>query len=245
MEFSEFKKKISESFEDYIGTCLSDKQCQDFFDFMNLIIEKNKVMNLTAITDPDEIILKHFVDSSILVKFYGKDFFDGKFVIDVGTGAGFPGLPLAIICPKAKFVLSDTLGKRIEFIREVLFKLQLDNIELIKSRAEDLGRDSMFREKFDYSASRAVSNISVLSEYTLPLIKVGGRDFLFKMDDCDQELKDGDKSISTLGGKFHVKHSYELIQSEPKRCILEIEKMKSTPKQFPRKAGTPSKNPIK
>jgi 16S rRNA (guanine527-N7)-methyltransferase len=245
MEFSEFKKKISESFEDYIGTCLSDKQCQDFFDFMNLLIEKNKVMNLTAITDPDEIILKHFVDSSILVKFYGKDFFDGKFVIDVGTGAGFPGLPLAIICPKAKFVLSDTLGKRIEFIRAVLLKLQLNNIELIKSRAEDLGRNAMFREKFDYSVSRAVSNISVLSEYTLPLIKVRGRDFLFKMDDCDQELKDGDKSISTLGGKFHVKHSYELIQSEPKRCILEIEKVKSTPKQFPRKAGTPSKNPIK
>lgn len=245
MKFSEFKKKISESFEDYIGTCLSDKQSQDFFDFMNLLIEKNKVMNLTAITDPDEIILKHFVDSSILVKFYGKDFFDGKFVIDVGTGAGFPGLPLAIICPKAKFVLSDTLGKRIEFIREVLLKLQLDNIELIKSRAEDLGRNAMFREKFDYSVSRAVSNIPVLSEYTLPLIKVGGRDFLFKMNDCDQELKDGDKSISTLGGKFHVKHSYELIQSEPKRCILEIEKVKSTPKQFPRKAGTPSKNPIK
>ncbi len=245
MEFSEFKKKISESFEDYIGTCLSDKQCQDFFDFMNLLIEKNKVMNLTAITDPAEIILKHFVDSSILVRFYGKDFFDGKFVIDVGTGAGFPVLPLAIICPKAKFVLSDTLGKRIEFIREVLLKLQLDNIELIKSRAEDLGREVMFREKFDYSVSRAVSNISVLSEYTLPLIKVGGRDFLFKMDDCDQELKDGDKSISTLGGKFHVKHSYELILSEPKRCILEIEKVKSTPKQFPRKAGTPSKNPIK
>lgn len=245
MDILEFKNKVNESFKNYIGIELSEKQCQDFFDFTNLLIEKNKVMNLTAITDPDEIILKHFVDSSILVKFYGKDFFNDKFVIDVGTGAGFPGLPLAIICPKAKFVLSDTLGKRIEFIREVLLKLQLDNIELIKSRAEDLGRNAMFREKFDYSVSRAVSNISVLSEYTLPLIKVGGRDFLFKMDDCDQELKDGDKSTSTLGGKFHVKHSYELIQIEPKRCILEIEKVKSTPKQFPRKAGTPSKNPIK
>ena len=212
---------------------------------MNLLVEKNKVMNLTAITDPDEIILRHFVDSSILIKFYGEDFFVGKKFIDVGTGAGFPGLPLAIICPKAKFVLSDTLGKRIEFIREVLLKLQLDNVELIKSRAEDLGRDSMFREKFDYSVSRAVSNISVLSEYTLPLIKVGGRDFLFKMDNCDSELSEGGKSISTLGGKFHVKHSYELIQSEPRRCILEIEKVKSTPKQFPRKAGAPSKEPIK
>lgn len=245
MDFSNFKIQISKSFIDFVGIDLNSEQCQAFFEFMNLLIEKNKVMNLTAITDPDEIILKHFVDSSILVKFYGKDFFDGKFVIDVGTGAGFPGLPLAIICPKAKFVLSDTLGKRIEFIREVLLKLQLDNIELIKARAEDLGKDIKFRERFDLSVSRAVSNISVLSEYTLPLIKVGGRDFLFKMDDCDQELKDGDKSISTLGGKFHVKHSYELIQIEPKRCILEIEKVKSTPKQFPRKAGTPSREPIK
>lgn len=245
MEFSEFKKKISESFEDYIGTCLSDKQCQDFFDFMNLLIEKNKVMNLTAITDPDEIILKHFVDSSILIKFYGEDFFDGKKLIDVGTGAGFPGIPLAIVCPKAKFVLSDTLGKRIDFLREVLDKLKLDNVELIKARAEDLGKDKKFRERFDHCVSRAVSNIAVLAEYTIPLINVGGTDILFKMDDCDSELSEGSKSISTLGGKFHVKHSYELIQIEPKRCILEIEKVKSTPKQFPRKAGTPSKNPIK
>ena len=245
MEFFEFKNKINESFENYIGIELSEKQCQDFFDFMNLLVEKNKVMNLTAITDPDEIIIRHFVDSSILIKFYGKDFFVGKMLIDVGTGAGFPGIPLAIVCPKAKFVLSDTLGKRIDFLREVLDKLKLDNVELIKARAEDLGKDIKFREKFDHCVSRAVSNIAVLAEYTLPLIKVGGTDILFKMDDCHSELKEGDKSISTLGGMFHVKHSYDLIKGEPKRCILEIEKVKPTPKQFPRKAGTPSKEPIK
>lgn len=245
MEFLEFKNKINESFKNYIGIELSDKQCQDFFDFMNLLIAKNKVINLTAITDPDEIILRHFVDSSILVNIYGEEFFDGKNIIDVGTGAGFPGIPLAIVCPKAKFVLSDTLGKRIDFLREVLDKLKLDNVELVKARAEDLGKDLKFREKFDYSVSRAVSNVSVLAEYTLPLIKVGGKDILFKMDECDAELKEGGKSISTLGGKFHVKHSYDLIQGEPKRCILEIEKIKPTPKQFPRKAGTPSKEPIK
>lgn len=245
MDFSDFKIQISKSFIDFVGIDLNSEQCQAFFEFMNLLIEKNKVMNLTAITDPDEIILKHFVDSSILIKFYGEDFFVGKKLIDVGTGAGFPGLPLAILCPKAKFVLSDTLGKRIDFLREVIEKLKINNVELVKARAEDLGKDLMFREKSDISVSRAVSNISVLAEYTLPLVKVGGIDILFKMDDCDSELSEGSKSISTLGGKFHVKHSYELIQSEPKRCILEIEKVKSTPKQFPRKAGTPSKNPIK
>ena len=245
MEFFEFKNKINDSFENYIGIELSEKQCQDFFDFMNLLVEKNKVMNLTAITKPDDIILRHFVDSSILIKFYGEDFFVGKKLIDVGTGAGFPGIPLAIVCPKAKFVLSDTLGKRIDFLREVLDKLKLDNVELIKARAEDLGKDIKFREKFDHCVSRAVSNIAVLAEYTLPLIKVGGTDILFKMDDCHSELKEGDKSISTLGGMFHVKHSYDLIKGEPKRCILEIEKVKPTPKQFPRKAGTPSKEPIK
>lgn len=245
MDFSEFKIRISKSFIDCVGIELKSEQCQAFFDFMCLLIEKNKVMNLTAITDPEEIIVRHFVDSSILLKFYGKDFYDGKKIIDVGTGAGFPGLPLAIVCPKAKFVLSDTLGKRIDFLKDVLEKLKLDNVELVKARAEDLGKDSKFREKFDCSVSRAVSNISVLAEYTLPLVKVAGTDILFKMDDCDAELKEGGKSISTLGGKFHVKHSYDLIQGEPKRCILEIEKVKPTPRLFPRKAGTPSKEPIK
>lgn len=245
MDFLEFKNKINESFKNYIGIELSEKQCQDFFDFMNLLVEKNKVMNLTAITDSDEIVLRHFVDSSILVKIYGEDFFDCKNIIDVGTGAGFPGIPLAIVCPKTKFVLSDTLGKRIDFLREVLDKLKLGNVELIKARAEDLGKDIKFRERFDHCVSRAVSNIAVLAEYTLPLIKVCGTDLLFKMDECDAELKEGGKSISTLGGKFHVKHSYDLIKGDPKRCIIEIEKVRITPKQFPRKAGTPSKEPIK
>lgn len=245
MEFSEFKIRISKSFSDYIGISLNDKQCQAFFDFMNLLIDKNKVMNLTAITDPDEIIVRHFVDSSILVKIFDRDIFDGKKIIDVGTGAGFPGLPLAIICPKARFVLSDTLGKRIDFLKEVSDKLALKNVDLVKARAEDLGKDAKYRECFDYSVSRAVANVSVLAEYTIPFVKVGGKNLLFKMDDCDLELKDGGKSITTLGGKFHVKHSYDLIKGEPKRCVIEIEKLKQTPKQFPRKAGTPSKDPIK
>ena len=244
MEHSEFKNLISDKFKSIIGYELNDSQIEMFFDYMNLLIEKNKVMNLTAITEPEEIVIRHFVDSSILVKIYGKDIFDGKKVVDVGTGAGFPGLPLAIICPNGRFVLTDTLGKRINFLKEVLDATKISNVELIKARAEDFAHDKMFRESFDYSLSRGVAKISVLSEYSLPLLKVGGKKLAYKMDDCDLELKEGEKAIDILGGKFHVKHSYDLIPDGPKRCILEIEKVKPTPNKYPRKAGTPSKEPL-
>ena len=244
MEHSEFKNLISDKFKSIIGYELNDSQIEMFFDYMNLLIEKNKVMNLTAITEPEEIVIRHFVDSSILVKIYGKDIFDGKKVVDVGTGAGFPGLPLAIICPNGRFVLTDTLGKRINFLKEVLDATKLSNVELIKARAEDFAHDKMFRESFDFSLSRGVAKISVLSEYSLPLLKVGGKKLAYKMDDCDLELKEGEKAIDILGGKFHVKHSYDLIPDEPKRCILEIKKVKPTPNKYPRKAGTPSKEPL-
>ena len=201
-------------------------------------------MNLTAIDDPKEIILRHFLDSSILIKIFGADVFDGKKVIDIGTGAGFPGLPLAILCPKGDFVLSDTLGKRINFLDEVLSTIGLKNVKLIKARAEDLGQDFNHREKYDFAISRAVANISVLLEYSLPLLKLNGKSLLFKMDDCDKEIKSADRSFKELGGVFHVKHSYDLINDEPMRCILEIEKVLSTPKKYPRKAGTPSKSPL-
>lgn len=244
MEHSEFKNLISDKFKPIIGYELNDSQIEMFFDYMNMLIEKNKVMNLTAITEPEEIIVRHFVDSSILVKIYGKDIFDGKKVVDVGTGAGFPGLPLAIICPKGNFVLTDTLGKRINFLNEVIEAVKLSNVKLIKARAEDFAHDKMYRESFDFSLSRGVAKISVLSEYSLPLLKVGGKMLAYKMDDCDLELKEGEKAIDILGGKFHVKHSYDLIPDEPKRCILGIKKVKPTPNKYPRKAGTPSKEPL-
>ena len=223
---------------------MDDNQIEKFFDYMNLLIEKNKVMNLTAITEPEEIIVRHFVDSSILVKIFGKEFLNNKKIADVGTGAGFPGLPLAIICSKAKFVLTDTLGKRINFLKEVIDVINIKNVELVKARAEDFAHDKTFRESFDFALSRGVAKISVLSEYSLPLLKVGGKMLSYKMNDCDSELEEGTNAIKTLGGMFHVKHTYDIIEGEPKRCILEIIKDKTTPKKYPRKAGTPSKEPL-
>lgn len=244
MPYTDFENQIQKSFFEIIGINLSKEQCQMFFDYMNILIEKNKVMNLTTITEPSEIIMKHFVDSAIFVKFFGKELLDNKKVIDIGTGAGFPGLPLAIICTKTKFVLSDTLGKRISFLKEVVEGISVKNVELIKARAEDLGNDLKFRERFDYSVSRAVSRVSVLSEYTLPFVRVGGKLIAYKMDDCEEELKEGSKAIMTLGGMFHVKHSYTLKLDEPKRCLLVVDKIKNTSKKYPRKAGTPNKEPI-
>lgn len=245
MQFSEFKKQILSDFDKHIGISLSDEKCQKFFDFMNLLVEKNKVMNLTAIDDPKEIIVRHFVDSSILLKIFGKDYFDYKKIVDVGTGAGFPGIPLAILIDEGKFVLTDTLGKRIDFLKSVVEMLGLKNVELVKARAEDFSHDKKYREKFDYSVARGVAKISVLSEYSLPLLVAGGTMLSYKLYDCDDELNDGKTAIKILGGMFHVKHPYDLVPSEPKRCVIEIDKIKTTPMKFPRKAGTPSKDPIK
>ena len=244
MEFLEFKNKIINEFSERIGIELLENQCHSFFDYMNLLIEKNKVMNLTTIVEPDEIILRHFVDSAILVKIFGVEIFEGKKIVDVGTGAGFPGLPLAIVCPNAKFVLTDTLGKRIGFLSEVLSKINIKNVELVKSRAEDFAHDKKYRESFDYCVTRGVAKLSVLSEYTLPLLKVEGKSLAYKLFDCDEEVDDSKNAIKILGGMFHVKHSYDLMLDEPKRCVIEIEKTKPTPKQYPRKAGTPSKKPL-
>lgn len=244
MEYAEFKNIICDAFCEKVGLDLSEDQTLKFFDFMNMLIEKNKVMNLTAITEPREIILRHFVDSSILLKIYGPNFFDGKRLVDVGTGAGFPGIPLAILCQTSKFVLTDTLGKRIYFLKDVIEKLNISNVKLIKSRAEDFAHEKEFRESFDYSLSRGVAKIAVLSEYSLPLLKIGGRMITFKMEDCDDEINYGQKAIKILGGVFHVKQHYDLIPGEPRRCILEIEKISPTPNKYPRKAGTPSKDPL-
>lgn len=246
MNYDEFKNSIVSKFSSMLAMDLSDAKCNIFFDYMNFLIEKNKVMNLTAIDEPEEIIVKHFVDSAGPLKIFGRDYFIGKKIADVGTGAGFPGLPLAILCDDAKFVLNDSLGKRIKFINEFLDReKEVKNVETLNARAEDFGQDVLYREKFDIVVSRAVSRTAILAEYTLPLLKVCGKLFLYKMNDCDEEIAEAKKAIETLGGKFHVKHSYVLVESEPQRCIVEIEKIKNTPKQFPRKPGTPAKAPLK
>ena len=244
MEFTNFKNLMVEKFKSIIGYDLSDIQIEKFFDYMNLLIETNKVMNLTTIDEPKEIVVRHFVDSSILIKLYGQDIFDDKKIIDIGTGAGFPGLPLAIVAGKGKFVLTDTLGKRVKFLENVIETIGLKNVELVKDRAEDLGHNKRFREQFDYSVSRGVAKISVLSEYSLPFIKVKGKMLSYKMNDCDIELFEGKRAIEKLGGRFRIKKPYKLFDNEPERAILEIEKVEPTSKSYPRKAGTPSKQPL-
>ena len=244
MDYTDLKNIISQKFNHYVGIVLTEKQCQNFYDYMNLLIEKNKVMNLTAITEPEEIITRHFVDSTMPIKFYGEEFCKNKYIVDVGTGAGFPGLPLAILCPKSQFVLNDTLGKRINFLSEIISAIEIKNVKLVKARAEDLGHDKNFREKFDYVVSRGVSKISVLAEYSLPLVKLNGAMISFKMDNCDEELSEGKNAIKVLGGMFHVKHTYSILENEPDRCLLEILKSQLTPKAYPRKAGTPSAKPL-
>lgn len=257
MDYKIFSEKIKQQFNKYLALDLDENKCQMFFDYMNLLIEKNKVMNLTAITEPEEIIVRHFVDScspllfsnfnsSISTSEKNEKYFDfkNKYCIDVGTGAGFPGLPLAIVLSEIKFLLTDTLGKRINFLTEVCDALKIKNVNLIKARAEDLAHDKNYREKFDFVFSRGVAKISTLMEYTLPFIKIGGSALCYKLSDIEVELGDGKKAINVLGGMFHVKHCYKLIDGEPERCIIDIKKIKSTPKQYPRKAGVPGKIPI-
>ena len=244
MDYSSFKNLLLKQMNKYMGIVLTEEQCNSFFVYMNLLIEKNKVMNLTAITEPEEIILRHFVDSSIPLKFYGDKLNSKKYICDVGTGAGFPGLPLAILCPNSSFILNDTLGKRINFLSEVIAEIKIKNVKLVKARAEDFGHDKSYREKFDYVVSRGVSRISVLSEYSLPLVKLNGAMLSFKMDNCDEELSEGHNAIKKLGGMFHVKHTYSIVDGDPDRCILEISKKEPTPKSYPRKAGTPASKPL-
>ena len=241
MEYVEFENIIKQEFAQS-DISITSKQIQKLYDYMVLLIEKNKVMNLTAITEPKEIIIRHFVDSCIFNRFY--DLKEGLQILDMGTGAGFPGLPLAIINENQKFVLTDTLGKRINFLSEVLDKLKLKNVKLIKERAEDFGQELEYRESFDFVLSRGVAKISVLAEYSLPLVKIGGNMIAWKLVDCDTELNEGKKAIDVLGGMFHVKHQYNLLKDEPERCLLEINKIKITPKKYPRQAGMPSKRPI-
>ena len=288
MDFLEFEKKLNNAFLSKIGFELSESECKQFFVFMNLLIEKNKVMNLTSITEPDEIILRHFVDSCMPLKFYDKicgkggsgdggsgsgdgsdgndygcngsngdsgfetrltktrhlSFFENMNIVDIGTGAGFPGLPLAIVCSSANFTLTDSLGKRINFLQEVIDRINISNVVLVKSRAEDFCNDKNFRESFDFVFSRGVAKLSVLSEYCLPAIKVQGKMISYKMNEIETELNEAQNAIKTLGGKFHVKHTYDIVPDDPSRCLLVIDKLSKTPRSYPRKAGTPAKSPL-
>lgn len=209
--------------------------------FYDLLVEKNKVMNLTAITEFNEVQLKHFVDSLSICTVLPDNV---KSICDLGTGAGFPGIPMAIAYPNIQFTLIDSLNKRVKFLEEVVAKLGLTNVSLIHARAEEAGRNKLYREQFDLVVSRAVANISTLSEYCLPLVAVGGKFISFKSGDIDKEINESGFAIKKLGGKINKPVFFTLPDTDIKRSFIIIDKEKNTPKAYPRKAGTPSKEPL-
>lgn len=221
---------------------LSEKQMEQFLQYYELLVEKNKVMNLTAITEFDEVVEKHFLDSVSLTKqLY---LHQPLKVLDLGTGAGFPGIPLKIVFPELEITLMDSLNKRVLFLQDVISSLQLENIEAVHGRAEEAARNKKYRESFDLCVSRAVANISTLSEYCLPFVKIGGSFISYKSSTIEDELEDGKKGIAILGGKVKDVYKFTLPDSELQRSFVIIEKEKKTPKAYPRKAGTPSKEPL-
>ena len=217
-------------------------QIEQFLQYYDMLVEKNKVMNLTAITEFDEVVEKHFLDSVSLTKKI--DLHQPLKVLDLGTGAGFPGIPLKIVFPELEITLMDSLNKRVLFLQDVISSLQLQDIEAVHGRAEEAARNKKYREGFDLCVSRAVANISTLSEYCLPFVKIGGSFISYKSSTIEDELEDGKKGIAILGGKVKDVYKFTLPDSELQRSFVVIQKENKTPKAYPRKAGTPSKDPL-
>ena len=225
---------------------LSDKQVEQFITYYKMMIEKNQVMNLTAITDFDEVLKKHFVDSLSLVKAFDLDAAGTEVsLIDIGTGAGFPGIPLKIVFPNLQVTLMDSLNKRVEFLNDVINTLELKGIDAIHGRAEDYAKPDRLRERYDLCVSRAVANLSVLAEYCLPYVKVGGKFISYKSEKVAEELKEAEYAIDVLGGKAESQIDFTLPDSDIYRNLVMIKKISETPRKYPRKAGTASKNPLK
>lgn len=239
MEKEQFFKLIEE-YSKQLQIKLNEKQKEQFYNYMKLLIEWNEKINLTAIVEPKEIVLKHFVDSLTISKYIKEN----SYIADVGTGAGFPGIPLKILRADIKVVLVDSLNKRIKFLDEVINKLELSNIKTIHSRAEEFGQNKEYREKFDIVTSRAVANLATLSEYLLPLAKIEGKCLCMKGPDIEEEIKNGENAIEILGGTIENIYQFNLPKSDIKRTIIEIEKIKNTNQKYPRKAGTPAKEPL-
>lgn len=239
MKEEEFNEKMKESLKE-LNIELSEKQLNQFYNYMNILIEWNKVMNLTNITEPEEIIQKHFVDSLTILK----SIKENDSIIDVGTGAGFPGMPIKIVFPETRITLLDSLNKRIKFLEEVTNKLELKNIETIHGRAEEVAHNKKYREKYDIAIARAVAPLNVLSEYLLPFVKIGGYAICMKGVKGKEEAEEGKNAIKILGGEITNSREFNLPNTEMARTIIEIEKIKNTEKKYPRKAGTPTKMPL-
>ncbi len=239
MEINEFSKKMI-NLGNQINIVFKEEQIRKFYTYMNLLIEWNNKINLTAITEPNEIIIKHFIDSLTILKYFE----DKETVIDVGTGAGFPGIPIKIMKENVKVTLLDSLNKRINFLNEVIEQLELENIETIHSRIEDFGRNKKNREKFDIVTSRAVANLTTLSEYMVPLTKIGGKCICMKGVNVEEEIVKSKNAIKILGGEIVKIEKLKLPEEKSDRNIIIINKQKNTPAKYPRKAGTPSREPI-
>lgn len=239
MDFNQFEQLMLE-YAKKINISLSKEQLMQFYEYMNLLIKWNKVINLTSIIEPKEIIIKHFIDSLTVLDTIDKN----DTIIDVGTGAGFPGIPIKIVFPETEVVLLDSLNKRIIFLNEVIEKLKLKGIKTIHGRAEDLGRDNFHREKYDIAIARAVAPLNILMEYLMPFVKVEGKCICMKGSTIEEELENSKNAIKVLNGELLEEKEFNLPNTDIKRSIIEIKKINLTSNVYPRKAGTPSKKPL-
>lgn len=224
---------------------LTEDQLSQFYRYFELLVEWNKVMNLTTITEMEQVVTKHFIDSLSLVKGIPDLGEKEHRILDMGTGAGFPGIPLKIAFPNLNITLLDSLNKRIGFLNEVIKQLSLKNIEVVHGRAEDYGRNKEYREQYDYCVSRAVSNLSTLSEYCMPYVKIGGTFISYKSGKIDEELKESKGALKLLGGRLEQVVTFVLPKTDVERTLVMIQKKEGISKKYPRKAGLPSKEPIK
>lgn len=225
-----------------LSLVLNEKQKRQFEDYYRILVEWNNVMNLTAITEYEEVIEKHFIDSLSIVNVI--DFCKIYNVIDIGTGAGFPGIPLKIAFPEIQITLLDSLNKRVNFLNEVIEHLNLTDIHAVHGRAEDYAKQKEYREQYDLCVSRAVANLSTLSEYCLPYVKIHGFFIPYKSGDIDDELQKSERAVNILGGSVNEVIRFQLPGTDINRSFVKIRKIKSTAKKYPRKAGLPSKEPL-
>jgi len=249
-EMNEFCEKLI-SLAARLRIDLSEEKAIRLYKYYLMLIEKNRVMNLTAITEEDEVILKHFIDSLSIAYcidpavFTGKDGHPGPKMIDIGTGAGFPGLVLKIVFPDIQMTLFDSLKKRLNFLDEVISCLGIEGVSTLHGRAEDFGHDQKYREKYDFAVSRAVANMATLSEYCLPFVRKDGCFMAYKTADCEGEISSAENAIRKLGAEVENIYHFTLPESDIGRSLIVLRKNYLTDKKYPRKAGTPSKDPLK
>lgn len=235
------KAYIKEEFSK-IQVELTERQAEQFEQYYEMLIAKNEVMNLTAITEFEEVVQKHFIDSVMIKEL--QEPCEGEKWIDVGTGAGFPGIPLKIVYPQLRMTLLDSLNKRVKFLQEVVDALKLEQVEALHGRAEEYAKKAEYREQFECCVSRAVANLASLSEYCLPFVKVGGAFVPYKSGKIQEEIEAAGKAVEILGGRIGQRKEFMLPGSDMYRCLLYIEKVKATANKYPRKAGMPTKEPL-